>query len=48
MGDSDLGGFMRFVWARKGFTFSRGVSGPPCWWEIVIGADLESREWVYL
>ena len=39
---------MRFGGARKGFTFSRGVSGPPCRWEIVIGADFESREWVYL
>ena len=24
VGDSDLGGFMRFGGARKGFTFSRG------------------------
>ena len=49
VGDSDLGGFIRFGGARKGFTFSRGVSGPPCKWEIVIGAEfggLESREWV--
>ena len=41
---------MRFGGARKGFSYSRGVSGPPYRWERVIGADfggLESREWVY-